>query len=73
MRSNYCGQPLNEHYFFDIELVERVITNMKHGKAPDLDRLTSEHLQYSHALLPVVLTNLFNLMMHNGYVPRKFG
>jgi len=46
---------------------------MARGKAPDLDRLTSEHLQYSHALLPVVLSKLFNLMMHNGYVPRKFG
>jgi len=73
MRSNYCGQPFTEHYLFDTELVERVITNMKRGKAPDLDRLTSEHLQYSHALLPVVLSKLFNLMMHNGYVPCKFG
>ena len=85
---------------------------MSRGKAPDLDRLTSEHLQYSHALLkpnsitlaasepapnqlrtscqhvrsqlrtsqrngiwllPDMLSKLFNLMMHNGYVPRKFG
>ena len=43
MRSNYCRQPFLEHYRFDTELVERVITNLKRGKAADVDGLTSEH------------------------------
>jgi len=42
MRTNYCGHPFVEDYLFDTELVERII-NMKRGKAPDLDGLTSEH------------------------------
>ena len=73
MRDNYHGQPFLEHYLFDTELVEEVITSMKQGKAPDLDGLTSEHLQYSHVLLQIVLSKLFTLMMANGCVPRKCG
>jgi len=70
---SYSGQPFFEHYLFDTELVERVISNLKRGKAANVDDLTDEHLQYSHALLPVVLSKLFNLMICNGCVPRKFG
>lgn len=46
---------------------------MKRGKAAGLDGLTSEHLQYSHPLLPVVLAKLFNLMIQSGHVPPQFG
>jgi len=61
-----------EHYFFDTELVERVICSLTRGKAADIDGITSEHLQYSHALLPVVLSKLCNLMICKGWVPQKF-
>ena len=46
-----------------------MISNLERGKAVDIDK----HLQYNHALLPVVLSRLFNLMIYNGCVPRKFG
>jgi len=62
-----------EHYLVDTELVEMVISKLTRSKAADIDGLTSEHLQYSHALLPVALSRLFNLMICNGWVPRKFG
>ena len=46
---------------------------MKAGKAAGLDGITAEHLKYSHALLPVILSKLFNLMMLVGHVPDSFG
>jgi len=42
---------------------------MKRGKAAGLDSITSEHLLFSHALLPCILAKLFNLIISTGYVP----
>jgi len=72
-RSVYCGLPFSNIYQFDSELVENVIAKLKRGKAPGLDNITCEHLQYSHALLPCILSKLFNLMMYIGHVPPNFG
>ena len=46
---------------------------MKRGKAAGLDGVTTEHLQYCHAILPCVLSKLFNLMIRVGHVPAGFG
>ena len=46
---------------------------MKHGKAGDLEGITCEHLMFSHALLPCILAQLFNLMINSSYVPLSFG
>ena len=73
MRAGYRGSVVESCYRFDAELVESVITELKRGKAAGLDGLTSEHLQHSHSLLPVVLAKLFNLMMQSGRVPPQFG
>ena len=54
-------------------MVERVINKLKRGKAAGLDRITAEHLQFSHPLLPVVCSKLFNCMMAIGHVPESFG
>jgi len=68
-RSSYQGQTDANNYAFDAELVENVIVNMKRGKAAGLDSITSEHLLFSHALLPCILAKLFNLIISTGYVP----
>ncbi len=73
MRSDYCGDPYLSDYTFDAYLVERVINDMKRGKAAGLDNLTAEHLQYCHSLLSVVLARLFNLIVSTGYTPAGFG
>ena len=73
VRHNYCGQIIDDSYLFDAELVERVISRMKRGKAAGFDNITSEHLQFSHPLLPVILSKLFNCMMDIGHVPECFG
>jgi exonuclease III len=73
MRSKYIGSPYLNVYDFDAQLVEQVICDMKRGKAAGLDDLTTEHLQYSHPLLPCVLAKLFTLFIRAGYVPGQFG
>ena len=72
MRSNYCGLPFINDYVIDTELVESVINKLDRGKAAGLDGVAAEHLQYSHPLLPVVLSKLFNLMLQAGHVPADF-
>jgi len=66
-------KPINDTYLFDAALTEDVIRKMKGGKDAGLDGITAEHLKYSHALLPAVLFNLFNLLMLVGHVPDSFG
>jgi len=73
MRGNYCGCPSTEFELFDAELVELVIYKMKRGKAAGLDGITTEHLLYSHALLPGILAKLFNIMLSLGHAPSSFG
>lgn len=72
-RKNYQGQPFDDKYLFDVELVDSVIRDLGHGKASGIDGLSAEHLLYSHPALIVLLTKLFNLMMRFGYVPNDFG
>jgi len=42
------------------------------GKAPDIVGLTTEHLQYSHPSVVVILSKLFQLIMLCGLVPSGF-
>ena len=73
MRAAYCGRSVSESSRFDAELVENVIANMNRGKAAGLDGISAEHLQYSHDILSVVLSKLFNMMILINYVPASFG
>ena len=73
IRPSYRGKPINDAHLFDAALTDDVIRKMKAGKAAGIDGITAEHLKYSHALLPVILSKLFNLMMLVGHVPGSFG
>jgi len=66
---NVCQQNDLE---FDTELVRKVLTKFKHGKAADMFGLSAEHLIFSHPALSVVLARLFSLILLSGYVPRGF-
>jgi len=35
--SNYCGLPITDEHNISTELVNTIIGNFKHGKAPDID------------------------------------
>jgi len=71
-RASYCGHAVTETHNIDTELVSRIITNLKRGKAMDIDGLTAEHLQYCHTVLPVLLKKLFHLMISCSFVPDGF-
>lgn len=72
-RSKYIGTPHSREYEFDVELIDKIIRDMKRGKAAGLDGLTAEHLMNCHPILPSLLAKLFNLCMRIGCVPDKFG
>ena len=69
MRSKYVGLPYSDDQAFDVELVDKIITELKKNKAAGLDNLTDEHLQFSHPVVVSVMCKLFNIMMSYGYVP----
>jgi hypothetical protein len=72
-RNNYIGTPLTNDHFFDVELVGNIIDKLERGKAAGLDSITAEHLQYSHPIVTIILTKLFNLMLDVSYIPQAFG
>lgn len=72
LRGSYCGHPVIDNELFETEVICRIISNMKRGKAPGIDGLSVEHLSYSHPALPVVISKLFKLIFACGYVPGGF-
>ena len=72
LRTNYSGLPLSNDIAFDTELVSKIITELKRGKAADIDGLTAEHLLFSHPILPVLLSKLFQLIISSRYIPSGF-
>jgi len=72
-RAAYYGTPLVTDDEIDVELVDKIITELQRGKAAGLDSLTAEHLQYSHPILCCILVKLFNTMLKAGAVPLSFG
>jgi len=69
---SYMGNPISDENTFDAELIENSYYSLKSGKAIDLDCLSAEHFQFSHPLLPTVLSKLFNVMISVGHVPPSF-
>jgi hypothetical protein len=72
-RSSYNGMPFTNDLYFDAELVEKIVSKMKRGKAAGLGGLTAEHLVNCHPCLPTLLAKLFNLIIEIGEVPDNFG
>lgn len=73
MRSNYCGSPLLPNQQFDVELLSKLISNMKNGKAAGLDGISCEHIKFSHPILVSILSKLFNLFLSFSHIPHSFG
>ena len=72
LRNKYSGLPLTDNVLFNTELVSDMISKLKHGKAAGIDGLMAEHLMFSHPIVPVMLSKLFNLMLSTRYVPHNF-
>jgi len=61
-RGSYVGTCISTNFEFDAGLVESVISSIKQGKAPGLDGLSAEHLQYSHPAICLLLSRLLILL-----------
>jgi len=59
--------------YVTVEMVDTCIKNLKRGNSAALDGLTTEHIIYSHPIVAVLLTLLFNIMLIHGVVPDAFG
>jgi len=51
LRGSYCGHPVTDNDLFDTEVVCRIISNIKRGKASGIEGMSVEHLLYSHPAL----------------------
>ena len=58
---------------FSLEDVDNAVHCLRAGKAAGIDRLTAEHILFSHPSLIIHLHRLFNLLMKHGCVPSQFG
>jgi hypothetical protein len=72
-RLTYSGTPYTKELAFDADLIDKIISNMKRGKAAGFDGITVEHFLHCHPCLPTFLAKLFNLIMEIGVVPNCFG
>ena len=54
-------------------MVDKVINELKRGKAAGLDTLTAEHLQYSNPYIATILSKVFNWILTSGHIPPRFG
>ena len=72
LRTDYFGLPLSDDIIFDTKLVSHKMQNLKRGKAADVFGLSAEHLLFSHPVLSVILSKLFQLIWLTGYIPECF-
>jgi len=59
--------------WFDVEMIDSIITKLIKGKAAGFDSLPAEHFQFCHPIVVCMLSKLFNLMLKFNYVPNEFG
>ena len=67
-----CNSSKSE-YYVSVELVDKMVTSLKDGKAAGIDNVTSEHIKHSHPIIITLLTKLYDLMIKYHYVPDAFG
>ena len=70
---DYQGDQLQMKDFFSVELISRIICELKLNKAAGYDNITTEHLLHCHPIVHVFITYLCNLMRLSGHVPTEFG
>ena len=70
--SDYAGDQVSSQPPVDVEMLDSIISKLHLGKASGIDKLSAEHLRYSHPIVTSILVKLFNLMINCGYVPSGF-
>ena len=68
----YSGDALVSRDLFSVEVICKIICDLKTGKAYGFDGLMAENLLHCHPSALVVVTYLCNLMILSGHVPSQF-
>ena len=67
------ADPVNLAYApFTVSELKLAIAKLKKGKSPGMDKVTPEMVLFAGGLLPIALTNLFNMCLLHGVVPSSF-
>ena len=61
-----------EIHFYELNLIQDCVSEMKNNKTPGYDGICSEHIKYGGAQLFVHLCLLFNAMIAHSFVPADF-
>ena len=69
----YVGDDVGIDKTINVEIIDKIINELKLGKAAGLDSISAEHLKYAHPIITSVLSMLFDLMLKVNYVPDAFG
>jgi len=72
LMENYQGATMNFN-LINVNLVNFCINNLKLGKAAGIDKITAEHLYYTHPYISDLLSVLFKCCLIHGIVPNSFG
>ena len=67
--TDYFGLPLLNDFIFDTELVSHKMQNLKWCKAADIFGLSTEHMLFSHPILLIILSKLFQLIWFTELIP----
>ena len=68
----YSGDALVSRDLFSVEVICKIICDLKTGKAYGFDGLMAENLLHCHPSSLLVVTYLCNLMILSGHVPSQF-
>jgi hypothetical protein len=64
---NYCGDAFNKtEQFVNTELLDNIINELKSGKAAGIDKLTAEHIKFSHPIVNGILVLYSTIMSLMG-------
>ena len=69
--SNCDLNKLNPLPLCDVGLIQAQLHKLKRKCAPGLDNICTEHLIYSHPLVSVHISMLFNLCLTHGLIPNR--
>ena len=70
--TTYSGYALVTRDLFSVEVVCKIMCDLKTGKAYGFDGLMAEHLLHCHPSAHLIVTYLCNLMILSGHVPAQF-
>jgi hypothetical protein len=70
LRPSYKTLPVfKDTNIVSVELIGRLLSSMKNGRAAGLDQLTSEHLKHCHPIVAVTLCKLLIVSLRLNIFP----